>query len=123
MRYYITGHRDLSKEEFSKIYIPEIDRIIREDSNAVFLVGVCEGVDLYTRQYLIKYNIRLQIYGPYFEFDHINNITQVHFLVSYENAANKMIENSDITIGFIKPGRESSFTALNILKRYIINKS
>ena len=51
MRYYITGHRDLSKEEFSKIYIPEIDRIIQEDSNAVFLVGVCEGVDLYTIQY------------------------------------------------------------------------
>jgi hypothetical protein len=123
MRYYITGHRDLSKEEFNRIYLPKIDDIIREDSNAVFLVGACEGVDLYTRQYLIKYNIRLQIYGPYFESDHINNITQVHFLVSYENAANKMIENSDITIGFIKPGRESSFTALNILKRYIINKS
>ena len=30
MRYYITGHRDLSKEEFSKIYIPEIDRIIHK---------------------------------------------------------------------------------------------
>ena len=94
MRYYITGHRDLSKEEFSKIYIPEIDRIIQEDSNAVFLVGVCEGVDLYTIQYLNKYSIPVQVYGP------------------------------NLNIGFIKPGREnSSFTALNILKRYIINKS
>lgn len=122
MRYYITGHRDLSKEEFSKIYIPEIDRIIREDSNAVFLVGVCEGVDLYTIQYLNKYSIPVQVYGP--NLDIKNDLTRLHLYPSYEKSALEMIKNSDKTIGFIKPGREnSSFTALNILKRYIINKS
>jgi hypothetical protein len=122
MRYYITGHRDLSKEEFSKIYIPEIDRIIREDSNAVFLVGVCEGVDLYTIQYLNKYSIPVQVYGP--NLDIKNDRIRLHLYPSYEKSALEMIKNSDKTIGFIKPGREnSSFTALNILKRYIINKS
>lgn len=120
MRYYITGHRDLSKEEFNRIYLPKINDIIREDSNALFLVGTCEGVDLYTRQYLTKYNIRFQIYGPHHGMDLSNTFTQVYFFPSYEDATKEMIKKSDITIGFIKPGRESSFTALNILKRYTI---
>ena len=100
----------------------EIDRIIQEDSNAVFLVGVCEGVDLYTIQYLNKYSIPVQVYGPNLNIK--NDLIRLHLYPSYEKSALEMIKNSDKTIGFIKPGREnSSFTALNVLKRYIINKS
>lgn len=35
MIYFVSGHRDLSYEDFKKHYIPIIERTIREDSGTV----------------------------------------------------------------------------------------
>ena len=39
MIYFISGHRDLTIEEFKKHYIPKIDEVCAFDKNAKFVVG------------------------------------------------------------------------------------
>ena len=46
MKYFISGHRDLSYEDFRKYYVPVILDIIRSDRNPIFVVGDCEGWNL-----------------------------------------------------------------------------
>ena len=45
MTYFISGHRDLTQEEFNEHYAPCIYQIILEDSFADFCVGDWEGCD------------------------------------------------------------------------------
>lgn len=42
MIYFISGHRDLSYEEFEKYYVPKIEEVIKSDPFAEFLVGDCD---------------------------------------------------------------------------------
>lgn len=59
MVYFISGHRNLSYEDFKKYYIPEIDKIIRYDISPRFIVGDYEGVDKFAMDYIydnIEYN-------------------------------------------------------------------
>lgn len=43
MTYFISGHRDLTWEEFTKWYAPAISKVICTDKEARFVVGDCEG--------------------------------------------------------------------------------
>lgn len=52
MKYFISGHRDLSYEDFRKYYVPVILDIIRSDRNPIFVVGDCEGVDKYAMDFI-----------------------------------------------------------------------
>ena len=45
MVYFISGHRDLTDEEFAEHYIPVLSKIIEDDLFADFVVGDCEGCD------------------------------------------------------------------------------
>lgn len=45
MTYFISGHRDLTWEEFTKWYAPAISKVICTDKEARFVVGDCEGAD------------------------------------------------------------------------------
>ena len=40
MTYFISGHRDLTWEEFAKWYAPAISRTLSTDNAAKFVVGV-----------------------------------------------------------------------------------
>lgn len=39
MIYFISGHRDLSYEDFKKYYIPKIREVLENDPWAEFIVG------------------------------------------------------------------------------------
>lgn len=52
--YFISGHRDLSEVEFEYNYIPIIQEILDNNSNAKFIVGDCEGCDIFAQNYLVK---------------------------------------------------------------------
>lgn len=45
MRYFISGHRDLTWEEFTKWYAPAISNAINNDRLACFVIGDCDGAD------------------------------------------------------------------------------
>lgn len=128
MRYFVSGHRDLTFEEFEKHYLPIIDNVLSEDAFAEFIVGDWEGCDLMTVEYLtllprkipkitIYYveNVRMRPFR-----DSIYNVENVYFKEksTYDECDASMTMDSDFDIAWVRPGRENSHTANNIRRRY-----
>ena len=125
MRYFISGHRDLTAEDFKKYYIPRIDKALREDRNASFVVGDCNGADSMAQDYL-RDNGGIGKTTVYHMFEKPRYLGRTKFStrggfkddVSRDSA---MTENSDIDIAVIGYGRWTSGTAQNILRRFEVD--
>ena len=129
MIYFISGHRDLSYEDFEKYYIPKIKEVIEMDPRAGFVVGDCDGVDKFAMNYIFKcYTVPLVIYHM---FDTPRNIPErlsespelegVYFNGGYKSDIERdsaMTKASDFDIAFVKDNRWDSGTAQNIKRRY-----
>jgi hypothetical protein len=46
MKYFISGHRDVTVKEFNEFYKPMINKVIDNDKEAIFVVGDYHGVDI-----------------------------------------------------------------------------
>lgn len=59
MTYFISGHRDLTEEEFNKFYAPAIEEVIDAASESYgvceFVVGDCKGCDEMAARFIAKY--------------------------------------------------------------------
>lgn len=130
MIYFISGHRNLSYEDFEKYYIPIIDKIIREDDEAKFVVGDCDGVDKFAMDYIFSKDIcHITIYHM---FNKPRNVPEANTRVildlvdfrggfkSDEERDSAMTRDSDFDIAFVKDCRWNSGTAQNIKRRYNI---
>ena len=129
MIYFISGHGDLSYEDFQLYYEPIIDRVVMEDSEAQFIVGDYKGADKFAMDYIFQYyTTPLVIYHM---FDTPRNIPEglsenpelegVYFeggFTSDEEKDSAMTRDSDFDIAFIKDGRWDSGTAQNIKRRH-----
>lgn len=60
MKYFISGHTDLTYDEFIKRYKDRIDRAVSE--GASFVIGDAPGVDTYTNMYLSDKWLDLVVY-------------------------------------------------------------
>lgn len=130
MIYFISGHRNLSYEDFEKYYTPIIDKAIREDDEAKFVIGDCCGVDKFAMDYIFNKDIcHITIYHM---FNKPRNIPEANTRVildlvdfrggfkSDEERDSAMTKDSDFDIAFVKDGRWNSGTAQNIKRRYNI---
>lgn len=136
MIYFISGHRDLSYEEFEKYYVPKIEEVIKSDPFAEFLVGDCDGVDKYAMDYL--YSQTSKEFAIYHMFDTprnlpsnytfsgsikeimIGRVAVIGHFKTDEERDSAMTRNSDFDIAFVKDGRWNSGTAQNIKRRHNI---
>lgn len=129
MTYFISGHRDLSYEDFELYYKPVIDNVITNDKEPIFMVGDCGGVDKFAMDYIFKYYIVPIII--YHMFDTPRNIPEglgespelegVFFhggFTSDEERDSTMTKISDFDIAFVKDNRWRSGTAQNIKRRH-----
>lgn len=127
MIYFISGHRDLTKEEFEQHYIPQISKVMDVDSRANFVIGDWEGCDTMALEFILsqpsydfisifcvdKPNIR--IFGKCPEtFERVF----IYKCKSYDECDDTMTKISDFDIAWIRPGKEDSHTADNIRRRY-----
>lgn len=125
MRYFVSGHRDLTKEEFEEHYVPLIQKVIKEDSWAEFVVGDWEGCDTLFVDYIL-YRFPKTFINIYY-VDCPRNITESYEYINickrgtYDECDASMTRNSDFDIAWIRPGRENSHTANNIRRRYEFN--
>ena len=129
MTYFISGHRDLSYEDFEKYYIPKIEEVIEMDPRAEFIVGDCDGVDKFAMDYIYKNCLDPLV--VYHMFDTPRNIPEglsespelegVFFrggFKSDEERDSAMTKASDFDIAFVKDNRWDSGTAQNIKRRH-----
>jgi hypothetical protein len=130
MIYFISGHRNLPYEDFEKYYTPIIDKAIREDDEAKFVIGDCCGVDKFAMDYIFNKDIcHITIYHM---FNKPRNIPEANTRVildlvdfrggfkSDEERDSAMTRDSDFDIAFVKDCRWNSGTAQNIKRRYNI---
>lgn len=121
---FISGHRDITEEEFEYNYAPHIEYEIEQNPYVKFIIGDYQGCDIMAQNYLID----VLLFNP-------NNITVYHmgdmpkninskikntiggFETDEERDA-KMTENSYKDIAFIRDHTKWSGTGQNILRRF-----
>lgn len=117
MIYFISGHIDLSKEEFSTHYTPLIDKVC-QDPSATFVVGDCYGADDYAQIYLHSKN---RFFVVYHKGDrprcNKTNAYAIGGFLSHTSKDQAMTEASDLDIAWVRPGKEESGTARNLYRR------
>lgn len=120
--FFISGHRDITNEEFNKLYIPKILNAINE-YNAYFIMGDYEGVDIMAQNFLINeigYDVdKICVYHmglfPMNINENIKNIKP--YFLNDVHRDSTMTKESDEDIAFIREGKNNSGTAQNILRR------
>jgi hypothetical protein len=127
MTYFISGHRDLTQEEFDKHYVPTLRHILKKDPMADFVVGDWEGCDTMALKWLISHRdypdvdvyyvnkVRVTFFGE--ELTNFYNV-MLRPCTSYDECDSMMTKASDFDVAWIRPGREDSHTAMNIKRRY-----
>ena len=132
MIYFISGHRDLSYEDFKKYYIPKIKEVVEEDPRAEFIVGDCNGVDKYAMDYIFN-NVMcdLTIYHMSSKPNNtpnnrhpgslVSSYKYVYFRGGFKSDEERdaaMTRDSNIEIAYIKENRCDSGTDQNIQIQY-----
>lgn len=136
MRYFVSGHRDITEEEFNKHYVPLLVEILNSNRYASFVVGDCKGVDKMAIDFLSNAakngNIKLTIYHMFdsprvtpgdIPIKYIDTIFNgsVKFKGGYTTDLERdtaMTNDSHIDVAWVRPGRNTSGTAQNIKRRY-----
>lgn len=121
--YFISGHRDITEDEFEMYYKPSIENALDTISNCKFVIGDFEGADIMAQNYLLDVlNIdadRITVYHMLDKPRNVNSkVTQI--IGGFENdeerdAAMTMASFEDIA--FVRDHTKLSGTAQNILRR------
>ncbi len=115
MIYFISGHLDITEEEFREHYQPLIDNAHEADSS--FVVGDAGGLDTRAQQYLSKIGANVVVYHM---FDSPRNNVGFPTCGGFKSDNERdtaMTNSSDVDIAWVRPGREKSGTAKNIKRR------
>lgn len=127
MTYFISGHRDLTQEEFNEHYVPTLENILKKNPMANFVVGDWEGCDTMALEWLISHRDYPDVYVYYVDEvrvtycgEQLNNFYNVMLrpCISYDECDSRMTQDSDFDVAWIRPGKEDSHTAMNIKRRY-----
>ena len=124
MTYFISGHRNITSEEFVEHYLPQIFNVIKEDPNAKFVVGDYDGVDSIAQQLLINKTKNLTVYHM---FDKpMNNHGNWDTKGGYKDDIDRdsaMTKESDKDIAWIRTPGDMSGTEQNIERRKKFNEN
>lgn len=121
--YFISGHRDITPEEFEYNYEPLINLAISKTKDAKFVIGDCEGVDKMAQDYLMDIlMISPQNVTVYHMFDSPRNCNPLISNIkggftSDEKRDAAMTKASFEDIALVRDYTKISGTAQNILRR------
>ena len=124
--YFISGHRDITEEEFEINYKSSIDFALYEDPNAKFVVGDYYGVDIMAQNYIVdtlginpdRVTVYHMFESPRNKNEKITN-TKGGFTSDEERDA-AMTNASTKDIAFVRDNTKISGTGSNILRRYML---
>lgn len=124
--YFISGHRNITEDEFEINYKPSIEFALYEDPNAKFVVGDYYGVDIMAQNYLVdvlgvdpnKITVYHMFDSPRNKNEKIKN-TKGGFTSDEERDA-AMTNASSKDIAFVRDNTKISGTGSNILRRYLL---
>ena len=117
MRYFVSGHLDISADEFAKHYIPKLRLAVTEE--ATFVVGDAAGVDKLAQIWLyVNCPERVTVYHMLDKpRNYVGFFPKVGGFKSDDERDAAMTSNSDADIAWVRPGKEKSGTANNLARR------
>lgn len=122
MVYFISGHLDLTFEEFWEHYVPQIEKALMR-GQADFVVGDARGADTLSQTHLSRVRTNTHPFSMtvYHMFDsprnNEGNFPTVGGFSSDQERDEAMTAASDEDIAWVRPGREKSGTANNLKRR------
>ena len=116
--YFVSGHLDLTLEEFRTHYVPRIAAALAEDS--AFVVGDARGCDLMAQIFLRDTRaLRVQVFHMLDRpRNNVGGFPTVGGFATDGDRDAAMTGASDADIAWVRPGRTSSGTAANLARRY-----
>ncbi len=114
--FFISGHRDITPEEFNEHYVPAIDKALSE-KNITFVIGDYHGVDHIAQEYLKNKKAHVVVFHMFeYHRENAGHPTLGGFKNDEERDA-AMTKTSDEDIAWVRPGKEKSGTAINLRRR------
>lgn len=116
---FVSGHLDLTNEEFAEHYAPRIDTACADQ--VVFHVGDARGADFMAQEFLESRRVPVVVYHM---FDKPRNLYGSPYRViggfTSDNARDAaMTAATTEDIAWVRPGREKSGTARNLARREV----
>jgi hypothetical protein len=114
--YFVSGHLDLTQSEFSEHYQPLLDNALSK--NAFFVVGDARGADALAQAFLTGKTNQVTVFHMFQTPRHnVGNFAVAGGFKSDDARDKAMTEASMFDIAWVRPGREASGTARNLLRR------
>ena len=129
MTFFISGHREITQEEFDNIYAKAIDYVLDEyGDTAKFVIGDYWGCDEMAQNYLLDTlgiePERVSVYHM-MEAPRYYNKKVTQFVGGFKTDDERdtaMTNASNEDIAFVRDPKKLSGTAMNILRRYSFEK-
>lgn len=117
MKYFISGHRNITDNEFNDIYIPLLDNALL-DKNASFVVGDYDGVDAMAQIYLIGKTNKVSVYhiGKH-PMNNLNGWDTIGMFNDDIDRDSTMTRDSEEDIAWIRNPGDMTGTEQNIVRR------
>lgn len=113
--YFVSGHLDLTQQEFDTYYREQLVRAI--DAGGAFVVGDARGADTMTQEYF-KGNKDVTVYHMFEKpRNNVHDYKTVGGFKSDDERDTAMTAASNEDIAWIRPGREKSGTSKNLKRR------
>lgn len=113
---YVSGHLDLTEEEFAAHYVPQIEAACAGECR--FVVGDARGADLLFQRHAQAKGLAVTVFHMLERPRHnVGEFATVGGFGSDTARDEAMTAASTIDIAWVRPGRERSGTAKNLLRR------
>ncbi len=122
---YVSGHLDLSEEEFAAHYVPRIVEAVARGcsdphgpSGLSFVVGDARGADLLFQRYAQAQGLSVTVFHMFAEpRNNVGGFPVVGGFASDAARDEAMTAASGFDVAWVRPGRERSGTAKNLARR------
>lgn len=113
---FVSGHLDLTQEEFDREYTPKIESV--HASGGSFVVGDASGADSMFQSYAAEHGLLVTVFHM-FESprNNVGNFPTVGGATSDKSRDEAMTMATTEDIAWVRPGRENSGTAKNLKRR------
>jgi hypothetical protein len=112
---FISGHLDLTEQEFQEHYAPRIALAMAQ--GATFVVGDARGADAMAQEYLKLKGANATVYHMLENPRHNAGFSTKGGFKSDAERDSAMTRDSTEDLAWIRPGREKSGTAKNLQRR------
>lgn len=112
---FVSGHLDLTQEEFDTYYRPLIDEALARGEE--FVVGDARGADSMTQHYLLGKTTAVVVYHMFTSPRNNAGFKTIGGFETDEARDIQMTADSDRDIAWVRPGRKKSGTQKNLDRR------